>query len=158
MNPRTRRRALLGVGAVLAVVLVVGGRVAVEAIQIGVAQKAKTLCSGVFVSGRDPAAVLAELHTDDLAVLQYIHASIDSAQHSVTASMLGVVARRAVYRQGLGCALALDGLTPPVLPGRLDTIVAPVGLGAARAGRPHRRRQGRRPADRGGTRVFRAPP
>jgi hypothetical protein len=61
MNPRTRGRALLGIGAVLAVVLVVGGRVAVEAIEIGVAHKAKTLCSGVFVSRRDPAAVLAEL-------------------------------------------------------------------------------------------------
>ena len=128
MSPRTRRRALLGIGAVLALGLTVGGWVAVEAIEIGVAHKAKTLCSGVFVSARDPAAVLAELHADDLAVLQYINASIDSAQHSVTASVLGVVARRAVYRQGLGCALVLDGLTPPTLPDRRETIVAPADL------------------------------
>ena len=128
MNPRRRRRALLGIGAVLAVVLVVGGLVAVEAIEIGVAHKAKTLCSGVFVSGRDPAAVLAELHADDSAILQDIHASIDSAQHSVTATALGVVARRAVYRQGLGCALVLDGLTPPTAPAGRETMVAPAGV------------------------------
>jgi CubicO group peptidase (beta-lactamase class C family) len=127
MNPKARRRALLGIGAALAVVLVVGGRVAVQAIEIGVAHKAKALCSSVFVSGRDPAAVLAELHSDDLAILQYIDASIDSARHSVTAGVLGVVARRAVYREGLGCTLVIDGLTPPTLPNPSETIAAPAG-------------------------------
>jgi hypothetical protein len=125
MNPRARRRILLGIGSAFAVLLLIAGRVALEAIGIGVAHKAKTLCSGVFVSGRDPAAVLIELHADDLAILRYIDASIDSAQHSVTASALGVVARRAVYREGLGCALVLDGFTPPTLPGGGARAIAP---------------------------------
>jgi len=108
--------------------LVVGGQVAIQAIEIGVAYKAKTLCSGVFVAGRDPAAVLAELHADDLAVLQYIRASIDSVHHSVTASLAGFVARRAVHRRGLGCALVLNGLIPPILPDRHETIASPADV------------------------------
>lgn len=124
MNRRARRRVLLSISAAVAVVLIVGGGVAVEAIKIGVAYKAKTVCSGVFVSGRDLAAVMTELHADDLAILRYILASIDSAQHSVTASALGIVRRRAVYREGLGCALVLEGLTPPTLLDRGHTTVA----------------------------------
>jgi hypothetical protein len=99
--------------------------VAIQAIEIGVAYKAKTLCSGVLVAGRDPAAVLAELQADDLAVLPYIRASIDSVHHSVTASLPWFVARRAVHRRGLGCALVLNGLIPPTLPDRHETIATP---------------------------------
>lgn len=128
MNLCARRRIFLGISLASAVVLMVGGRVAVDAIEIGVAHKAKTLCSGVFVSGRDPTAVLTELQADDLAILQHIHASIDSAQHSVTASVPGGVARRAVYREGLGCALVLDGLTPPTLLGRYQRTIAASGF------------------------------
>jgi len=82
-----------------------------------VGHKARVLCSGVFVSRRTPAAVLADLQVDDLSVLQYVNASIDTVAHTVTARALGVE-RRAVFREGLGCALALDNLTPPQLTGR----------------------------------------
>ena len=44
MNQRARRRVLLAIGSVVAVVLIVGGHVAGGAIEIGVAYKAKTLC------------------------------------------------------------------------------------------------------------------
>ena len=83
---------------------------------VGAGHKARVLCSGVFVSKRAPAAVLADLQVDDLSVLQYVNASIDAVAHTVTARVLGVE-RRAVYREGLGCALELDNLTPPRLLG-----------------------------------------
>jgi CubicO group peptidase (beta-lactamase class C family) len=70
----------------------------------------------VFVSKRTPAAVLADLQVDDLSILQYVDTSIDPVAHTVIARALGVE-RRAVYRDGLGCALALDNLTPPRLLG-----------------------------------------
>ena len=88
----------------------------VPVLSVGVGHKARVLCSGVFVSKRTPAAVLADLQVDDLSVLQYVNASIDTVAHTVTARALGVE-RRAVYREGLGCALELDNLTPPQLPG-----------------------------------------
>lgn len=129
MNPRTRRNVLRGTTGVLVGALVVAGWVTVEAIAVGVGHKAKMLCSGVFVSGRDPAAVLAELQADDLAILQYINASVDPGGQSATARAFGVLARRAVWRKGLGCALVLDRLRPPVLPAGHDGVIAPAGAG-----------------------------
>jgi hypothetical protein len=85
-------------------------------LSVGVGHKAKVLCSGVFVSKRTPTAVLADLQADDLSILKCVHASIDSVQQTVTARALGVE-RRATYRDGLGCAIGLDNLTPPQLPG-----------------------------------------
>lgn len=96
--------------------LMVGAWNAARILAIGVAYKAKMLCDGLFVSKRDATAVLADLEVDDLAILRHISVSTDTGARSVTASALGVVRRRAVYRDGLGCALALDGLTPPALP------------------------------------------
>jgi CubicO group peptidase (beta-lactamase class C family) len=85
---------------------------AVRIASIGVAYKAKMLCSGVFVSGRNPQAVLADLEVDDLAMLRHVNVSMDRATRSVTANVLGLVTRRAVYRDGLGCALSHDGRVP----------------------------------------------
>lgn len=126
MNRRTRRRAVGAIGAVLVVVLVVVSVWhAVQILAIGIAYKAKMLCSGTFVSKRDPGAVLADLEVDDLAILRYIRASVDTGTPSVTASAFGVVTRRAVYRDGLGCALVLDGLTPPAQRPNDVAVIAP---------------------------------
>lgn len=63
-----------------------------------------------------PGFELGQRHAVHLPVEQ-VQASIDPDTRSVTATVLGVVRREAVYREGLGCALALDGLTPPRSPG-----------------------------------------
>jgi CubicO group peptidase (beta-lactamase class C family) len=126
---RTRRLIVRISGLVLLVVLGVVLDRAVRLASIGVAYKAKMFCSGVFVSGRDPQGVLTDLEVDDLAILRHINTSMDRATRSVTATILGIVTRRAVYRDGLGCALALDGRTP-------DRLSAPAdGLGAGARGR-----------------------
>lgn len=91
------------------------GWYAAYALPVAVGHKAKTLCSGVFVSHLAPAAILADLESGDLTALKHVHARIDDAAKSVTADFLGV-RREAVHREGLGCTLVLDGLTPPVLP------------------------------------------
>jgi CubicO group peptidase (beta-lactamase class C family) len=107
------RRLVIGFAG-LAVIVILGVALdrAIRLASIGAAYKAKMLCSGVFVSGRDPQALLADLEVDDLAMLRYVSASIDRASGSVTATLLGIVTRRAVYRDGLGCALAFDRRTP----------------------------------------------
>ena len=114
MASRGRRLILPTIGIGLACALGAAAWFAVPVLSIGAGHKARVLCSGVFVSKRAPAAVLADLQVDDLSVLRYVNASIDTVAHTVTARVLGV-ARRAVYREGLGCALELDNLTPPPL-------------------------------------------
>ena len=111
-----RRLVLPTIGIGLTCALGAAAWFVVPVLSVGVGHKARVLCSGVFVSRRAPAAVLADLQADDLSALQYVHASIDTVAHTVTARALGVE-RRAVYREGLGCALELDNLTPPRLPG-----------------------------------------
>lgn len=71
--------------------------------------KAKLLCSGVFVSRREPESLLEEdLAADSLWLLRYFRASVDREQQTVTASLLGQFQRTAVYRPGLGSTLAID--------------------------------------------------
>lgn len=107
MAKRLRRLIVRTSGVMLVVILgVVLDRV-LRLASVGVAYKAKMLCSGVFVSGRDPQAVLADLEVDDLAMLRHVGVSLDRVTRSATASILSLVTRRAVYRDGLGCTLAL---------------------------------------------------
>lgn len=93
--------------------------------RIGTAYKAKILCSGVFVAGRDAAAVEAEdLAADDLAPVRWLRARVNPADRSVTASLCGLARRTARWRPGVGCALVLGAderpaagsPSPPPLP------------------------------------------
>ncbi|HXB09132.1 MAG TPA: serine hydrolase [Puia sp.] len=64
---------------------------------------AKVACSGVFVAGRQPNQVLRQ----DLAAFPENMASctIDTQDSSVTASVLGLASRKAIYRWKLGATL-----------------------------------------------------
>ena len=108
-----RWRATVGV-AVLALLVTLGVSLtyASRLASIGIAYQAKMVCSGVYVSGRDPQEVLADVDIDDLALLRHVNVSIDRRAQSVTATLMGAVTRRAVYRDGAGCALVFDGTTP----------------------------------------------
>ncbi|HUU39257.1 MAG TPA: hypothetical protein VMW46_13765, partial [Candidatus Desulfaltia sp.] len=72
--------------------------------RIGVGWKAQILCSGIFVSGRDAAAVLKE----DVAVhplLSFIGARVDYEKKEVRASFLGLIKNRSIYHPRLGSIL-----------------------------------------------------
>ena len=105
-RPRTIAIALLFVSA-LTVALVFAARLAA----VGVAYKAKMVCSGVFVAGLSVRQVLADLERDDLAVLRYVHADVRDQPPSVVASALGVLERRASYHPATGCALTYGAAT-----------------------------------------------
>lgn len=82
-----------------------GYRLAVTA----AAFKAKTLCSGVFVAGRAAESIeREELEPAVHPVLQLVSTAVDRATRRVRASAVGLVTREAVYRDGLGCTLAID--------------------------------------------------
>lgn len=79
--------------------------------------KAKILCSGVFVSQRDPDRILSEdLDGRRFPVLRTVAVDIDFGRGFVTARALGLIRRTAIFRPGLGCSLldssAADGLSP----------------------------------------------
>jgi hypothetical protein len=96
--------AAVGLGAAGAVALYAGQRIA----HIGTAFAAKTVCSGTFLSGRSPEAVRAEdLAAYRSAPLDLVEVEVDRAARVVTGRLLGRAERQAVYRDGLGCTLAI---------------------------------------------------
>jgi len=96
--------ALLGLGAAAAVALHTGYRVA----QIGTGLAAKTVCSGVFLSGRTPESVQAEdLGAYRSRPLDLVELHVDRGAGVVTGRLLGIAERQAVYREGFGCTLAI---------------------------------------------------
>ncbi|TAH18003.1 MAG: class C beta-lactamase-related serine hydrolase [Cytophagales bacterium] len=62
---------------------------------------AKTVCSCVFVSGREPDAVLSE----DLYAAPFVKTEIDQDNKSVSTNLYGFAAAKAIFRKGLGCTL-----------------------------------------------------
>lgn len=131
------RRLIQASGVVTVAALCVAGWLLHGLLAVGVGYKAKMLCSGVFVSRLDVDTVLQTLEVDDLEALKYISVSINSETKTATASLFGALTRRAVFRNGLGCALVLDDLEPPTLPDRSARRDVRIGE-ASPAGGPQR--------------------
>ena len=92
--------AVLGVGAVG-----VFAWLSLRIFPIGTGIAAKTACSDVFVAGRAPEGLLEQEVPSAAAFVSY---TIDESAGTATASAFGLASKTAVYRPGLGCALALD--------------------------------------------------
>jgi len=81
---------------------------------VGAAYKAKILCSGVFVSERDPHSVLnTDLAGDDLAALRLVNTHIDRELNKVTADFLGFITRTAVFQNKRGCTVVYENVERP---------------------------------------------
>lgn len=113
----------------------------VQAAWIGTGFFAKSLCSGVFVSGRDPHAVVErDLRWYSPAPLfRAVAWTLDREGARVTASWLGLVRREARFRAGGGCALFY-----PDAPRIGAAVAAPPATSAALAARRTRMRELRR--------------
>ena len=80
---------------------------------IGLAYEAKALCSGVFVSHRDVAAIIEnDLAIDELWFLKYFNGRAEVQKNLASASFLNL-RREAVYRPGLGCTLTYGDQSLP---------------------------------------------
>lgn len=98
---RWRRRILVGFGlALLAAIVFLAGWI----LPTATGYVAKNACSAVFVAGHDPDRVAVE----DLAPQWYVSFAVDRERRQVRAAVLGLAARTAVHRDGLGCVLAID--------------------------------------------------
>lgn len=128
-RPRSRVAAAIFVAIWVAALaaLAWGGWYAWRVAHVATGFVAKTVCSGVFVSGRAADTVM----NDDIAVysnpaLAPVRVEVDRTRGVATARFLGFAERQAVYRDGFGCTLAIgttvDALKasapplPPVVP------------------------------------------
>ena len=99
----------------LAAALVYAGWTVLGLAPIGSAYAAKTLCSGVFVSGRPARSVIEEdILADNHPLLKLVIPSLDAQHRRASASFLGIAERVAQFRPGFGCTLAL-GIEPDAL-------------------------------------------
>ena len=113
------RRWKIGAGGILVTLTLVIAIAAVflgrPILEIGTAYKAKMLCSEVFVAGRAPGDVLAELESQDLTALRFIPASIDYNTRTATVrAPLGIMKREARFRESGGCVLRFDRQPTPM--------------------------------------------
>lgn len=80
-----------------------------EMVPIITGYTAKVGCSAIFVSGRPLEDVLREDLAD--AKKYRVTIEVDRANKTVTASIIGLFERQAVFREGLGCTLVVGGAT-----------------------------------------------
>jgi CubicO group peptidase (beta-lactamase class C family) len=105
---------LLAIGAILIILAVAAWTLIAnppELLRIGAAYAAKTVCSNVFVAGRDSAGVLAhDVQAPGHPILAHLEVRIDQQRKVVRADLFGVIGGGlAVYRPGTGCAVVPDG-------------------------------------------------
>jgi CubicO group peptidase (beta-lactamase class C family) len=113
---------LLAVVAAASAVLVLRpGR----ALRVATGTVGHTLCSEVFVAGLDPKQAFREIFgfMPGIRHLPLLRYDIDRAKKEVTATVAGRFASRAVYLDGLGCALVYGG----------TSSAAPVATGEGKA-------------------------
>lgn len=136
-KPQTNVTKIAAIVAMIAIAVAIIGYIywhSSRVMSIGSAFHAKTVCSGVFIAGRDESKVTADdVMADMTTFLQHWGADIDRERKSVRASLFGFAAREAVYRPGLGCTLVTDttisalaeqaaGYTPPAPAGRSSAL------------------------------------
>ena len=101
------KKVLKSLFYLLLIAIIVGGVIyAWPRLPIITAFAAKGMCSCVFIAERDPGSV----EKQDLSFfpISLATAKVNYDEKSVTASLLGLVKRKAVYREGLGCAVVID--------------------------------------------------
>lgn len=99
------KRIVLAAGLVLILLLVGAGWYLSDTLPISSGHTAKTICSNVFISGRDAENIFKE----DIAPLHFLFAitdfRVDPQAKTVSADAFGLVKLRAIYRDGCGCTI-----------------------------------------------------
>ncbi|MEM6291469.1 MAG: serine hydrolase [Myxococcota bacterium] len=121
VKPRSGRR-LRRVLAVLGVLLVVAGTfVTVAILPTATGYVARLACSGVFVAGHP----VQRLRDEEFSRMGYVSFTVDDEAKRVRATVLGLAGRTAVFREGIGCVLAVDADPETLAAGGLSVPRAP---------------------------------
>jgi len=107
---------------------------------VAAAYSAKLIASGVFVAGRTPESVA----TQELGFLPHLKYEVDTGAQTVTAWVSPRHKMTAVFREGLGAAVAVDGniaalkaqARPVLMPDNTHLAAQPWPVGDAPSGRP----------------------
>ncbi|MBT8323400.1 MAG: beta-lactamase family protein [Eudoraea sp.] len=97
---------------------------------------AKNMASSAFVAGRSVASIAA--NDNNVPMIKLAETEVNKKEKSVTASVLSLMQRKAICRDGLGCALVIKGadrIETRIKPDRLLTanpLPFPYGNGEAR--------------------------
>jgi len=108
--------------------------------EVGAAYGAKVMASGIFVAGRTPESLAAA----EVAFIPFLKYEVDETERTVTVWTLGGHRKTAVYREGLGAAIAHDGdfealraqARPDLIPDLARLAAMPWPMGDAPTGRP----------------------
>jgi hypothetical protein len=81
-----------------------------ELLRVGTGYSAKTICSNVFLAGRDAQDVLrVDVQSPGHPILKLVSVDADVSAGEVRTSLIGGIApSRAIFRQGYGCTLLPD--------------------------------------------------
>lgn len=111
LSRRARRRAVRIVVLALAVLAVGAAVQGYRLALVGAGFAAKNVCSAVFVSGRTLEAAIEDLRAYRSTPLDLARVTLDRDRRTAAGSLFGLARREAVYRDGLGCTLAIGTTT-----------------------------------------------
>lgn len=87
------------------VMLVLGDYYLMKRVPVATGVRAKTLCSGVFVSNQNPEKLLRQ---NLRRFVNFVHLEVDVENKTASAKAFGLFKRRAIFREGLGATLLID--------------------------------------------------
>ena len=96
-----KRKIIYAILLAMLVGLVYAGNFAIQYAYIGSSYNAKTVCSCMFVSGRD----LENIKSEELYAVPFSTIKIDEVNKAITSNIYGLAETKAIYRKGLGCTL-----------------------------------------------------
>lgn len=105
-----KKLVLFGLPIVLILILIAGGWVISNTLPIGTGHAAKTLCSNVFLANREPDTIMREDIVPVHFLFKLVDTEVDREEKSVTATSLGFIKTKAIYRDGCGCTV-VNGIT-----------------------------------------------
>ena len=96
-----KQKIIYGVLLIVALGVAFTINFAIKYAYIGSSYDAKTVCSCMFVSGRE----LDNIKSEDLYAVPFANIIVDKEKQTVTADIYGFAETKAIYRKGLGCTL-----------------------------------------------------
>ena len=97
----TKRKILIALVVILISGLGYGFNFGLRYANIATSYASKTVCSCMFVSGRD----FNNIKSEDLYAVPYVNVNVDEKNHVITSDIYGLAKAKAIYRPGFGCTL-----------------------------------------------------
>jgi hypothetical protein len=99
------KRTVIWVAAILVAAAAAAGLPLIKVAPIGTGFAAKTICSNVFISGRDADDVFREDVAPVIFPATFVSYRVDREARAVSAAIFGFAEARAIFREGCGCTL-----------------------------------------------------